>query len=495
MPPTTTASYRATGVTIGLTVLALLFWILQVATLSDLSSSDASGNGLAQAYGAVEIIILWVLLAIIMVIAAVKGSIPPPAGLAALVLVPTSCVVALTALGLLAEPRVSPFLWPLIIPAVVPPLIVAFSFWTLVPTIRAAIPAGIAAGFVWGATLVLCLALAPMLYLRGLAKQHEAAEREKYAVDFASLPADSPLWDWTSFLATPDDTRRQAVLDRVRHLDRRQSDAEIMLDRGDFPLRYLGSFELDPTPAICAKARSLLRRQVEPLVLKIPNSKPYTDIAEPVANALAAMDWLVGYGCSCDAESHAWEAMANAYRNTNFDVVELARLRDPKELGQILREDPATFSMLTPQSRLKAWLKFAGDPALHDRALAGARALDHRTADAVEMLNENQYVAETVMAYLPDLDLEATPPLCVAALKEQYRELAPVYRPRADDPRPYRELIEQLGGGNPFAALEWLAAHGCDADAELSQAEDIIRSYQDSPRKAAMLAVLAQLRH
>ena len=157
-----------------------------------------------------------------------------------------------------------------------------------------------------------------------------------------------------------------------------------------------------------------------------------------------------------------------------------------------MREDPATFSMLTPQSHLKAWLKFAGDKTFHDQALAGARALDHRTADAVEMLNENEYVAQTVMAYLPELDLEATAPLCTAALKEQFRELTPVYRPRPDDPRPYRQLVERLGGNNPFAALMWLARHGCDADTELSQAEDIIRSYQDSPQRAAMLAALAQ---
>ena len=301
MPSTTTASYGAIGASIGLSVLALLFWVLQVATLSDLSSSDAAGNGLAQAFGAIEIVILWALLAILMLIAAVQGFIPWPAGLAALVLVPASAVVALTALGLLAHPRVSPFLWPIIIPALVPPLIVAFCFWSLVPSIRAVIPAAVAAGFVWGATLVLCLAIAPMLHLRDLAEQRKAAAREKYAVDFASLPLGSPLWDWTPFLATPDDTRRQAVLERIRHLDRRQTQSEIMLDRGDFPLGFLGSFDLDPTPTLCDKARSLLRRQVEPLVLKTPNSRPYTDIGVAVADAVAAMAWLVGYDCSCDA--------------------------------------------------------------------------------------------------------------------------------------------------------------------------------------------------
>ena len=187
------------------------------------------------------------------------------------------------------------------------------------------------------------------------------------------MAPNAPLWAWVPFLATPNEVQRGAVLDRIRNLASRQSNAETMLDRGDFPLGYLGQSELEPTPAICDKARALLRRQVEPLVLKTPNSKPYTAIAAPVADALAAMQWLVGYGCDSEAESRSWETMAKAYRDPNFDVVDLARLREPKELGRTLREDPARFAMLTPASHLKAWLKFASDKEFHDQALAGAR--------------------------------------------------------------------------------------------------------------------------
>jgi len=494
MPATNATSYGAFGASIVLGVLAFLFWVVAIATLSDLTGSDPAGNGLAQFYGTADIILLWVLLAILTIIAAAKGRVPLAAGLAALVLLPASGVAALTALSLLTEPVVTPFLWPMAVPAVVPPLVVAFCFWALVPALRTAIPPPIATGAVWGVTFVLCLAIVPMQHSRDRAHQQQAASDRKDAADFASLPADAPLWDWTPFLTTPNNFARDDVLKGIRRLDRRQSDAEAMLDRGDFPLAFLGQFDLDPTPALCDKARNLLRRQVEPLVLKTANSRPYTDVAIPVADAVAAMRWLVGYGCSCDTQARAWETMANGYRNTNFDVVELGRLQEPKELGRILREDPPRFSMLTPQSHLKAWLKFAGNKEFHDRALAGARSLDHRTTDAVEMLNESEYVAPIVMNYLPELDLEATAPLCAAALKEQFRELSPVYRPRADDPRPYRQLLERLGGGNPFAALIWLAQHNCDAEADLNQAEDIVRSYQDSPDRAAMLASLAAAR-
>jgi hypothetical protein len=107
--------------------------------------------------------------------------------------------------------------------------------------------------------------------------------------------------------------------------------------------------------------------------------------------------------------------MAKAYRDPNFDVVRLAEVRDPKNLGRTPREDPARFSMLTPKAHLKAWLKFAEDKALREQALAGARKLDHRTSDAVEMLKENEYTARTLLEYLPGLDLDATGPLCDAA--------------------------------------------------------------------------------
>ena len=485
----------AIAVSLGFGILALLFWVLALATLSDLAGSDAAGNGYAQAYAAVEIIILWGLLALITLIAGVSGVMAWPSVLAAAILIPLSGIVSFAVLKLLSRPELSPFLWPIVIPALVPPFVLGFAFWALIPPLHAIIRPYLAGGIVWGATLLLCVAIFPLQHMREQAGARIVAASEKYNADLAKLPADAPLWDWVPFLQTRSDIKQDELLGRIRKLDRRQNDAERMLERGDFPLGFLGRIDLTPTPGICDKARALLRRLVEPLVLKTANSKPYAGIAGQVAGALAAMQWLVGHDCPCEAESLAWETMAKAYRDPNFDVVELRELRDAKKLGRQAREYPEQFSMLTSKAHLKAWLSFADKNEFHEQALAGARTLDHRTTDAIAMLNDKFDISAPwqVLKYMPVLDLEMTAPLCSAALTQVYGDITTVYRPKADDPRPYSELIERLGAHQPLTALTWLAGHGCEAEPELSEAEELVRAYQDSPASAAMLATLAQL--
>jgi hypothetical protein len=492
MPDDAKFSQGAVGLSAGLSLLALVFYALQVATLADLAGSDAAGNGYAQAYGAIEIIFLWGLLAVLTLIAGLKGAIPVPVVLAAVFLIPASGFVTLAALELLSRPYQSPFLWPLVIPALIPPLVVAYCLWALLPWMRVKIPARVAGGVIWGTILVLCFAILPLQKIREHADDRVAAAREKLDADYAALPTNAPLWDLVPFIDDPNTTKQSEVLERIRALERRQSDAELMLDRGDFPLSYIGRFDLTPSPALCDKARALLRKRLEPLVLKEPSTKPYSVIAKRVMNAADAMEWLVGYDCSVDAESLAWENMTKAYQGSDWDIHRLAEARDPQNLGRIVRNDPARFSMLTPRAHLKAWLSFADKKEFHDQALAGARKLDHRTADAVEMLNGDEYAGWKVLGNLEVLDLEATPALCASAEGALHKYLMKIHHPEADDLRPYSELLERMGRSYQFSEYVWLASHGCDADAALSEAEELIHSYQDSPARAAMLAKLAQ---
>ena len=84
-------------------------------------------------------------------------------------------------------------------------------------------------------------------------------------------------------------------------------------------------------------------------------------------------------------------------------------------------------------------------------------------------------------------------PLCSAAIFQVRGDLAKVLRPKADDPRPYSELLDRLGAYEPLTALLWLASHGCDADATLSEAEALIKTYQPSPSSGLMLGRLERL--
>jgi hypothetical protein len=493
MPTVSTGAIAASAVLSGI---ALLIWAWDLALLNSLSGSDPAGNGMAQGFAGLGMIVLWVLLGILTLIAAVKGEMPAPVVVAALVLLLVSGVASGAAMDLLTRPGAPPFMWPIITPALVPPLVIAFCFWALIPSLRAALPVGPVAGAVWGSILILSIAIGPMRHLRLQYDAKVAAEHTLREAEFASLPADTPLWDLLPFLDDRGDYRlKEEVRARMAGLPRRQGDIETMLDRGDFPFEKLDpqSLDLDLTPSLCDKMRAGLRQRVASLVLTTPGSRPYADIAAAVGGAADAMEWLVGYDCPCDAESLAWEAMAKGYSgDNNWDFYRVVKVREPAALGRTLLQYPPKFSLLTPRAHLKAWLSFASYPDLHDQALAGARSLDHRTADAVEMLGD-EFGAFTVLDYLPELDLDATPALCAAAVAVLHHDIMQVYRPPADDPRSFQEFLERIRAERTVPALVWLAKHGCDVDEELSAVESVALAYQDAPERAQMLAELAAL--
>src|SRR3954451_25325522 len=279
--PAAKASGGAIAGAIVLGALIGLLWALNLATLASLGHSDAAGNAIGEAYAAIQIIACWLLLTALTVVACVKGAAPKAAKAAALVIVPASGFVAMSTADLLTRAHLPPFLWPIVIPAAVPPLVVLWCFLSLQGRARialAALPAAI---------LAVCLLIQPLSLVRKPSDDQETARLQKYDSDLAHLAAGAPMWQWTPFLDTRDSTKRATVLDNIRSLEQRQQQAEIMLDRGDFPIGYLGLFDLDPTAALCGKARALLRRQVDPFLLKPGDSRPYRTIAAEVADAVA----------------------------------------------------------------------------------------------------------------------------------------------------------------------------------------------------------------
>ena len=491
-PPVAETSRGARIAGIVLACASLFLWMPLTATMTGLGNSDPAGNAMSAGFAGLGIILLWILLTILALLAATKGTMPQWAR-TVIILVPLSGVAAMFALELLARPSRAPGLLPIIVPLFVPPLVVFYTLWALLRPLT--MTASHAAVFL-GAIAALSAAVVPMSTVRTTAiKVEEKADaNERAALD--ALPADAPLWEFMPFLNAKDQRIVSEAYARIAKLERRHRDAQTMLERGDLPLARLTWLGLDMTPAICETGRAELRRRVEPLVLAAPGTKPYSAVASDVRDAMSAMYWLVGYGCAVDAESLAWENMAKAYRDPGYDLKLIAGMREPDRLGKTLREDPARFSQLNAQSHLKAWLKFSDAAETRDQVIAGVRKLEDRTAQAVAFLNDRFQESShfRLMRILPFIDLEATPALCAAVTKEVGPKIKGVYRPGAGDtPLFYYDLLSRLGVGRPLTVLVWLAEHGCDVSAELREAEISVRAYQDSPGRAAMLAALARL--
>jgi hypothetical protein len=378
----------------------------------------------------------------------------------------------------------------------VPPLIVAFVLWAVFPGLHSAVASPWAAGATWGPVAVLTAAILPMRRLRGLVLEKAAAESAAREEAFANLPDDAPLWDRLPFIDADGPMVRDERLKTIRELECRQADAEAMLVRGDVRIfEWLARLDLTPSPALFSAARGLLGKRAKDLTLNPPGTKPYDAIAMGVFQAADAMEWLVGYGCDCEAEVRAWIAMMKTYSGeTNWDAIRIGRLSEPGELGRRLREDPERFEMLTAESHLKAWLKFVDREGLRDRVLEGASKLPGRDADALALLGGRSY-DYNVLCHLPALDLTPSPALFEVLRKLIRERIAEIYRPKpGDEPRPYLWLQDQIEGRPHFAALQWVVAHGGDCAAEIAEIERTVRAYEDSPARAAMLEQLAKLR-
>jgi hypothetical protein len=76
--------------------ISLLMWAACLLNLLTLNSSDPAGNSLSHAFGMLMFIGLWLLLAAVTLLAAIKGKMPVWSKVAALPLLVMSCAAALT---------------------------------------------------------------------------------------------------------------------------------------------------------------------------------------------------------------------------------------------------------------------------------------------------------------------------------------------------------------------------------------------------------------
>ena len=142
---------------------------------------------------------------------------------------------------------------------------------------------------------------------------------------------------------------------------------------------------------------------------------------------------------------------------------------------------------LTPDSPLWDWLDLAAPrDGVREEALAGARALKHRQADADVMLAHG---APGFMKELPYLDLEPTPTI-IAGHKKYLLDMARGLERDDAGSVKYSWVASQV---DPYlGTIQWMAERRCGCSAEMAAVEAAVRLYKRSPGKAECLAALAK---
>jgi hypothetical protein len=335
---------RAPVATILLLVLAGLLYAPMMGCFIDAPNSDAFGRGLALAYGAILAGLLWLVLAALLIVAAIKGRMPLWARVGAVVLWPLSCV----AVWMAADGHAAGDPSAIWVPALLPPLIALYALWARLPALHATFRAGVTSIVLGGA--IAFLSLAPLVAahraalpdpardarLAELAKAEEErmAKERQAAYDreegqFSSLGPDSPLEAYLIYLSSM--AYGERALAGVRQVKNRQADAIVLLRQGRLlDLRQLWQFDVAPTAELCqaydaalavgagkvTKARSDYLMTAIELELQLPN-----------------LTWLIGKHCDLSQSLGLLEsnlrAVADSPRVTRFADT-LAELRQVK---------------------------------------------------------------------------------------------------------------------------------------------------------------------
>jgi lipoprotein NlpI len=128
---------------------------------------------------------------------------------------------------------------------------------------------------------------------------------------------------------------------------------------------------------------------------------------------------------------------------------------------------------------------FANDNPLRDRALAAARTLSHKQADAEEALRRD--MGFPLLEYSP-LDLERTPTFCTEANGFLTRDQATRHAPNAD--AEFSDEAQPFTDPDDISVIEWLTSR-CDIDGAVQQIRDAVGSYKQTGSRDAYLGVLA----
>jgi len=154
--PSVTATSRPYGLFALIALACPLYVIMIVNALTTRAGGgeDAFGNAFEALFVTTG---LWILLAIMVIVAAVTGAMPRWAAVAAVVLIPLSGAAAFVAIDMCSRNMPAAVAFP----ALLPPILVGYAYWTRSKPLHDRLPPQQASLLAWGA--VLALSLLPMM--------------------------------------------------------------------------------------------------------------------------------------------------------------------------------------------------------------------------------------------------------------------------------------------------------------------------------------------
>ena len=321
-----------TGFVAVLIVTCLLFAIT-ANTVADSRSSDAAGNALSDAFGAVFAGALWIALAVLLVMAGARGAMVFWAPWALIVLVPAAVVAFFLAVGRYGDGDRS----ALVVVIALPPLLILYAGWARFPAVHRMLPPARTSAVLLSLVGVLSIgaifagwnARVPTPQARSdyagtekarleAAAKAERLAREREATAFANLGPDSHLADYLPYL------RNRAFADQaltgIQKVKTRQADAiELLGQRPLNDLTELWQWNVLATREMCeAYANAFLAAANR--VTKARSD--YLSTAIDLEWQMPNLKWMLGSKCDLSGPLERAEtnikAVADSDRLRNF---------------------------------------------------------------------------------------------------------------------------------------------------------------------------------
>lgn len=305
---------------------ALLLWGATVLNILTMHKSDPAGNALSNAFAHLMSMALWVLMTMALFLAFWRGSMPAGVAAAAAVLVPGSLAATLLAIQMLGSDTRGLHRWPILLPVLIPLAMMLYAALLLFDSWSAGLSIHTISWTVWPLVAWLSASVIPgwWVYVRARAERRAshaarhaesdlrelAARRDENFMRFRALTPNSHLKDWLSFTTGGNELRHEALA-RIRTLERRQSDAEEMIQwQVDLPMLELPNLQLELTPRLQDCIRQFLIRDAQSFERYAKEFSPYSRVAFRAERHLHVMRWLILQNCNLDAVIDAYTSVA-----------------------------------------------------------------------------------------------------------------------------------------------------------------------------------------